>query len=80
MKREAEMKEDILEILREINPLDEIDENTKLLEDFLDSMNLLLLINELEERYKIEIPMETLNFEDFENVSSIIELVDTLKK
>lgn len=73
------MKEEILEILREINPLDDVNDSTKLLEDFLDSMNLLLLINELEERYKIEIPMDTLKLEDFENVGSIVEMINSIR-
>lgn len=73
------MEAELLEILHEINPLDEVDETTKLLEDFLDSMNLLLLINELEERYRIEISIDTLKIEDFESVSSIVKMITSLK-
>lgn len=74
------MKKEILEILQEINPLDEVNEDMNLLEEFLDSMGLLLLINELEEKYEIKIPLSTLKLEDFQNVDSIIELVKAIKE
>ncbi len=73
------MREEILQILHEINPFDEVDETTELLKDFLDSMGLLLLINELEEKYNVEIPLDRLELENFENIRSIIKFIDSLK-
>ncbi len=73
------MREEILQILHEINPFDEVDETTELLKDFLDSMGLLLLINELEEKYHVEIPLDRLELENFENIRSIIKFIDSLK-
>lgn len=72
------MEEEILEILRQINPLEDVDISVKLLEDFLDSMSLLLLINELEEQYGIEIPLDIIKMEDFDNVCAIANLVNEL--
>ena len=72
------MEDEILQILREINPYDEVNENTALLEDFLDSMGLLLLINELEEKYHVEIPLDQLKLEYFKNVEGIVKFVSGL--
>lgn len=73
------MKEEILQMLQEINPFDEVDENTELLKDFLDSMGLLLLINELEEKYGVEIPLDQLELEHFENLGNIIKFLESIK-
>ena len=45
------MQEKILAMLQEINPYVDIDETTQLLVEILDSMELLLLITQLEETY-----------------------------
>ena len=51
------MEQEILHILQEINPYMEIETDTKLLEEeILDSMEILLLISELEDKYQIQIP------------------------
>lgn len=73
------MVQEILQILQEINPFDEVNENTALLDDFLDSMGLLLLINELEEKYHIEIPLDQLELEHFKNVEGVVNFVNKLK-
>ena len=49
------MEQEILHILQEINPYMEIETDTKLLEEeILDSMEILLLISELEDKYQIQ--------------------------
>lgn len=70
------MQEKILAILQEINPYVDIDETTQLLVEILDSMELLLLITQLEETYHIEIPLESIQVEDFETVSSIVAFTE----
>lgn len=73
------MEQEIIEILGEINPYVEIDKNSNLLEEqILDSLGILVLITELEERYSVQIPIETIGVEDFANVSSIIRLMKGL--
>lgn len=70
------MEQEILHILQEINPYIEIEIDTRLLqEEVLDSMQLLLLISELEDQYQIQIPLDELQLEDFKDVVSIAELV-----
>ena len=66
------MEQEILHILQEINPYMEIETDTKLLEEeILDSMEILLLISELEDKYQIQIPLESLQLEDFQDILSI---------
>ena len=70
------MQEKILAMLQEINPYVDIDETTQLLVEILDSIELLLLITQLEETYHIEIPLESIQVEDFETVSSIVAFTE----
>ena len=61
---------------QEINPYMEIETDTKLLEEeILDSMEILLLISELEDKYQIQIPLESLQLEDFQDILSITKFV-----
>ena len=70
------MVQEILHILQEINPYMEIETDTKLLEEeILDSMEILLLISELEDKYQIQIPLESLQLEDFQDILSITKFV-----
>ena len=70
------MEQEILHILQDINPYMEIETDTKLLEEeILDSMEILLLISELEDKYQIQIPLESLQLEDFQDILSITKFV-----
>ena len=70
------MEQEILHILQEINPYMEIETDTKLLEEeILESMEILLLISELEDKYQIQIPLESLQLEDFQDILSITKFV-----
>lgn len=74
------MEESIIDILKELNPYVEITAGTKLLEEeVLDSLSILLLIDGLEERYGIEIPLDKLKTEDFQTISSIMDMVNRLR-
>ena len=73
------MSEKILEILREIEPYEEIDETSSLIEDgILDSLTLVVLISEIESAFQIKIPEDKLQPELFENVPKIVELINEL--
>lgn len=73
------MKELIYSILSEICPFEEIEDSTKLLEDgILDSLTLVYLINEIEEKNDIFIPEEYVKPENFESVNRIIEFLDEI--
>ncbi|RKJ51498.1 hypothetical protein D7Y09_14380 [bacterium 1XD42-1] len=70
------MEQEILTILHEIAPYIDIDANSKLIEDdILDSMGILVLVTELEEKYKITIPLEKIKIEDFQTVSTLVSFV-----
>lgn len=74
------MEDTIMEILKELNPYVEIDVGSKLIEEqILDSLSILLLIGELEERYGIEIPFDKLKVEDFQTISSIVDMISRLR-
>lgn len=73
------MSEKILEMLREIEPYEEIDETSSLIEDgILDSLTLVVLISEIESAFQIKIPEDRLQPELFENVPKIVELINEL--
>lgn len=73
------MSEKILDILREINPYEDIDETSKLIEDaILDSLTLVVLIGEIEANFNIKIPEDKFQPEFFEDVPKIVALVNEL--
>ena len=73
------MEENILEILRDINPYAEITKDTLLLEEgILESMSILLLISELEKRYNIEIPLDKIAENDLVDINAISNMVRLL--
>ncbi|MBD5456944.1 MAG: hypothetical protein HDR27_00015 [Lachnospiraceae bacterium] len=74
------MEQEIITILSEINPYVEISVESKLLEEqILDSLGILVLISELEAKYSVQIPLDTIRREDFETVLSIVKLVNGLR-
>ena len=72
------MKEILMEIIEELQPYAEFDETTDLLgEDVLDSVSVLVLVQEIEERFEIEITAEEITSENFKNVNTIVSLIET---
>lgn len=77
--KEEEMEDKILAILREINPYEEINVESKLIKDaILDSLTLVILIAEIEATFQIKIPEDKLQPELFEDVPRIIGLINEL--
>lgn len=73
--------ESIIKILNEVNKYEDIEANTDLMEaGFLNSLNLLYLITELEDRYELTIPESEVKPENFSSVKQIAILVDELVK
>lgn len=71
-----EIEKKIIELIEEIQPYEEFDKETNLLEGgILDSVALFLLVQEIEEEYDIDIDMEEVNVENFANVRNIVDLV-----
>ncbi len=70
----------IIEILREVNPYEDIEADTDLTaEELLSSLNLMYLITELEERYDVTIPEDKIKPEYFKSVRKIAIMVAELK-
>ena len=75
------MKNKIIGIIEEINPYEDINETTKLIEDgILDSLTLVLLVSCIENEFGIKIPEENINIFNFENVQNIVLLLENIKK
>ena len=73
------MLQEIIGMLQEINPYVDIDGTSLLLEEeILDSIGIVLLIEMLEEWYKISIPLEKIKKEDFQTVNQIVNLIKQL--
>ncbi len=73
--------DEIMKILREIDPYEDFDANTPLFEEgILDSLSLMHLINEIESLYHINIPVEQIVESNFTTITSIYELINTLKE
>lgn len=71
------MKEKIYSILEELCPLEDIEDETLLIEmGILDSLTLLNLIDALEKELKISIPEDTIKPSNFATVNSICDWLE----
>ena len=78
-EEEEEMRVEVIEILAMINPaIDAEDEDLNIAED-LDSMDIIALIAELEDKFDIEITMEEKTEENFQNVDTLVEMIKRLQ-
>lgn len=73
----ADIEKFIKNVLEEITG-EIIAENSLLLleEEMLDSMSILFLVSEIEDKYAIQIPIEDVVEENFKNIESIVNYVD----
>lgn len=73
------MRDELIEILEMICPdIDVNDEDMNLPED-LDSMDIIALIAELEDKFDIEITMEEKTEENFENIDTLVAMIERLQ-
>ena len=73
------MRDEVIEILEMICPdIDVNDEDMNLPED-LDSMDIIALIAELEDKFDIEITMEEKTEENFENLDTLVAMIERLQ-
>lgn len=71
-----DIKKIVIEMIKELQPYEEFDETTDLLgEDILDSVSVLVLIQELEEKFSITIQADEITGENFETVVNIVKLI-----
>ena len=74
------MRDDIIEIICEINPLWDPDDEDMSIAEFLESKQLMELIVTLEDKYDIDIPYDERNEDNFDTVDTIIALLDSLEE
>ncbi len=73
------MRDKVIEIINMISPaVDAEDENLNISEDF-DSMDIIALIAELEDTFDIEITMVEKTEENFENVDTLVKMIERLQ-
>ena len=73
------MRDEVIEILEMICPdIDVNDEDMNLPED-LDSMDIIALIAELEDKFDIEITIEEKTEENFENIDTLVAMIERLQ-
>lgn len=72
------MRDDIIEILCDINSLLDPEDEDISIAEFLESSQLMELIAALEDKFDVDIPYEERNEDNFENIDTIIELIKGL--
>lgn len=71
----------IMEMLEEIQPYAEFDETTDLLEEeVLDSVSILVWVQEIEEAFDITIEMDEVNDKNFKSIRTVAQLIDRKQK
>lgn len=73
------MRDDIIDILEQINPLLDPEDEDMSIAEFLESKQLIELIVELEDRFDIDIPYDERSEDNFDTVNTIIELIERLQ-
>lgn len=75
------MKEQLLEILMDLRPDVEFENETKLIDKgILDSFDLLSLVGEMNDEFDIEINVTVLLPENFNSVDGMVELIKKLQE
>ena len=71
----------ILEILKEIRPDVDFENETKLIDDnILDSFDIISIVGEFNDTFNIEINVEDLEPENFNTVEAMSELIERLQE
>lgn len=71
----------IMEMLEEIQPYAEFDETTDLLEEeVLDSVSILVWVQEIEEAFDITIEMDEVNDKNFKSIRTVAQLIGRKQK
>ncbi len=76
-----EVNEKIKEIIMELQPYVEFDNTTNLLqEEVLDSVSILVLVQEMEDLFEITIAPEEITENNFKTLDDIVEMVNGKRK
>lgn len=72
------MRDYIVEILCDISPLLDPDDEDINIAEFLESKQLMELVSRLEDVFDKDIPYDEINEDNFENIDTIIEMLENL--
>ncbi len=72
------MREEIAAIINEITPALDLEDEDLNLADDMDSMDIIALIEELEDKFDVEITMQEKTEENFRNVDTLAEMIERL--
>ena len=69
-------KKDILKMLKQMKHTEKINLDSNLItEGLLDSFDIIVLVSQIEKKFKIKIPGDKINLKNFLNVNKIFKLV-----
>lgn len=72
-------KEEVIELLKEIKPEVDFEEDTELIESgLLDSIDFVSIIGKIEEKYGVEVSPDLIDPDNFINVDSIVAMLENL--
>ena len=75
------IKNKVVKLLKEINPYEDIMDDTLLVQEgILDSLTLVIFMNEIEQEFDVQIPEDKLQPEFFDSINKIVKLIETLQK
>lgn len=74
------MEEKILEILQDIKPNVDFEGKTDIVTgQYLKSIDIMMLINELEDEFEVDIPVEVVVTENFDSIEKLAEMIRSLQ-
>lgn len=74
------MKEKLMEILKELKPEVNFEQETALIDEaILDSFDLVSLVGEINDVFEIEISFDDIEPENFNSVAGMLELIEKLQ-
>lgn len=69
----------LISIIGEMNPYADFDENTLLLEEgIIDSMGVIYLVSEIEDKFQLKIPHDMVTLSNFKTVADIMKMIREL--
>ena len=72
-------KEKIIQILKEIKPVKNLQDIEDIVEGgYIDSFELMMLITSLSEKFQVEIGIDEMTAENFNSVKAMAEMIDRL--
>ena len=69
----------VLEVLPDVN-LEDLSEDSDIFSMGLDSINAMILVTKLQEAFEIQLDTSEINFENFQNLGTIVELIENKER